>query len=140
MHPHIDVFTAQAVSGLKYASRLASRTGQRTIRGDDIFFGICNLIKHHDLLDVFQSVMGLPHTELCTGKMEEKYRLEGDTIHFMEEKKLNLGKKLSNRIQHLLNDPTKTGKAAPTTLDISILFYTSFCDLSTPCAEHLRKA
>jgi hypothetical protein len=133
MHPHIDVFTAQAVSGLKHASRLASRTGQRTIRGDDVFFGVCNLVKQHDLLDVFQSVMGLPHMELCTGSMEKKYRLEGKTIHFIEEKKLRLGKKLSGRIQKLLSD-------GATKLDISILFYISFCDLSTPCAEHLRKA
>jgi len=106
MHPQIDVFTAQAISGLKHANRLASRTDQRTIRGDDIFFGVCNFIKQHDLSGEFQSVMGLPHDELCTGKMEKKYHLEDDSIIFMEEKKLRLGKKLSDRVGKILADGT----------------------------------
>lgn len=132
MHPHIDVFTAQAISGLKYALRLASRTSQKNIRGDDVFFGTINLLRQHDLLETFQTMMGLPHIELCSGEMEKKYHLEGETISLMEEKKLPLSKKLSSVIHDLIE------KKHIKKLDLGILFYISFRDLSSPCMHHLR--
>jgi len=38
--------------------------------------------------------------------MERKYHLEDDSIIFMEEKKLRLGKKLSDRVGKILADGT----------------------------------
>lgn len=102
MNNHIDVFTAQAISGLKYASKLATRTAQKSIRGDDIFFGVINVLKQHQLFEVFALVLALPHAELCSGEMQKKYRLD-DTISLIEEKRLPLSKKLSGAIQDMID-------------------------------------
>lgn len=101
MNNHIDVFTAQAISGLKHASKLATRTAQKSIRGDDIFFGVINVLKQHNLFEVFALVLALPHAELCGGEMGKKYHL--DDISLMEEKRLPLSKKLSEVIQEMID-------------------------------------
>lgn len=131
MNNNIDVFTAQAISGLKQASILAMRTRQKSIRGDDIFFGVLNVLRQHGLFEVFASIMSLPHRELLSGVMEKKYRLDGDTLSYIEERKMPLSNKLTLAIHKVIEDK-KIKK-----LDLGILFYISFQDLSSPCVQHL---
>ncbi len=131
MNNHIDVFTAQAISGLKQANHLASRAGQRTIKGDDIFWWIQELLRQHDLLATFQSLVGLPHEDLFTGDVVTKYQLHKEYSSLMTDADLPLSKKLHTNIHQLTIEET-------TQLGIETLFYLSFWDLSSQCIKHLH--
>ena len=130
MHTHSDVFTAQAISGLQEAHRLASRTKQRCIKGDDLFFGVCMVLRQHGLRDVFCQLVGIESQDIFTGYPEQKYRLEGSHLDYLPEKTLPFSRPLSKQLQKIMT-PSKAS------LDLGVLFYISFRDLSSPCIEHL---
>ena len=131
MNNHIDVFTTQAISGLKQANKLALRAGQKTIKGDDIFWWVYHVLQQQWLRNVLHKVMGLPEQELRTWAIVKKYSMDEDLASLMEDQKLPLSTKLSSLIHGLLS----SGKIKR--LDLGILFYISFQDLSSPCVKHL---
>ena len=75
--------------------------------------------------------MGLPEQELRDDKMVEKYGEDTDISFLVHEQPLPLNKNMSVQVQQLL----ASGKVKR--LDLGILFYISFHDLSSPCVQHL---
>lgn len=133
MQSDIAVFTTQAISGIQQARILASRTSQKVIRGDDLFFGICRLMKQEDLRDIMEMLLHIPHGSLWNDRMTSHYQLATQQIHVREEKELPLSSKLSKAIKTTLAQGSKK-------LDLGVLFYISFSDLSSPCVGALRQA
>ena len=87
-------------------------------------------LKHHDLNTIFWKLLGVSE-ELLEEYFQNKYN--GATIvgSLKEAKKLPLSKKISQELHKHINETTKK-------LDLDILFFVSFHDLSNECIDHLH--
>lgn len=131
MYKEIKTFTNQALSCLKYANAFAIAQKKKTISGDELFLGIYNYLKQNDNFILLCSIIWLKDREAIENYFEQKYKKQ--TAHNQKtiiNKKLWLNKKIRSMVQETTNDSGKQ-------LDILILFYISFFDLSSQFEKHL---
>jgi len=131
MQLQTDVLTAQSISCLKYANKLAINKNRKEISADDIFWWTYNFIKNSQFFSIFANIMDLNDQDALERYYQTEYEVDLDCFNFLEEKKLPLNKKSLSKIQKLINDGMKK-------LDFVLLFYISFSDLSSECIKHIN--
>jgi len=124
-----QVFTKQAVSCLNYASTLAYTNNQKTIHGDDLFWGIYNFIRNKEFFDIFCNVTGLHDTEALDIYYKNHYNVDF-LYHQFSDKKLPLNKKLQKSLQDIATNTSQE-------TDFIFLFFISYFDLSSQCYNYL---
>ena len=131
MLPQIKtLLTNNSTSCLTHANKLAYTNNQRTIHGENLFWGISMFLKHNDLNVIFWKLLGVSE-ELLEEYFHNKYTTDTVVGSFEDAKKLPLSKKIAQELNKHIN--TKTKK-----LDLDILFFVSFQDLSNQFIDHLH--
>lgn len=129
MKKNIKLFNPYATKCLSFASHFAKNSNQNKINWDSLFWGIYTYVKNHQYFDLFCSVVWITNIDAL-----ESYstRLENTiSIEDKESKKdLELNKDLKNQIEKVLKDWVHQ-------LDLIVLFYISFFDLSTEFKKFL---
>lgn len=124
------LLTNNSSSCITHANKLAFTNKQRTIHGENLFRGISMFLKHHDLSTIFWKLLGVSE-ELVEIYFQNKYNITAIVGNGKETKNLPLSKKLSQEFKKHINENTKK-------LDLDILFFVSFHDLSNQFIEHLH--
>lgn len=124
------LLTSNSTSCINQANKLAFTNKQRTIHGEDIFWGISIFLKHHDLNTIFRKLLGVSE-ELLEEYFQNKYNITTIVRNREEAKKLPLSKKTSQELKKHIDKSTKT-------VDLDILFFVSFHDLSNQFVDHLH--
>jgi len=129
MKKNIKLFNPYATKCLSIASHLAKNSNQNEINWDSLFWGIYRYVKNHQYFDLFCSVVWITNIDAL-----ENYsaKLE-NTINTKDNesgKDLELNKNLKNQIEKILKDWVHQ-------LDLIVLFYISFFDLSTEFKKFL---
>jgi hypothetical protein len=123
------LLTNNSSTCITHANKLAFTNRQRTIHGEDLFWGISSFLKHHDLNIIFWKLLGVSE-ELLEEYFQNKYTLSMITGSLEEAKTLPFSKKISQEFKKHINETTKK-------LDLDILFCVSFQDLSNQFTNHL---
>ena len=123
------LLTNNSSSCITHANKLAFTNRQRTIHGEDLFWGISLFLKHHDLNTIFWKLLGVSE-ELLEEYFQNKYDVPTIVGSLEEAKKLPLSKKIAQEFNKHINETTKK-------LDLDILFFVSFHDLSNQFTDHL---
>ncbi len=87
-------------------------------------------LKHHDLHTIFRKLLGV-NEDLLEDYFQNKYDMTSYTGSLEDIKKLPLSKKISQELHKYINKNTKK-------LDLDILFFVSFSDLSNQFTDHLH--
>ena len=124
------LLTNNSSACITHANKLAFTNKQKTIHGEDIFWGISLFLKHHDLNAIFWKLIGISE-ELLEEYFQNKYTLSTILGSLEKAKKIPLSKKVAQRLQKHINDTTKK-------LDLDVLFFVSFNDLSNQFTTHLN--
>jgi len=124
------LLTNHSSSCITHANKLAFTNKQRTIHGEDLFWWISIFLKHHDLNTIFWKLLGVSE-ELLEEYFQNKYNVATVVGTLEEAKKLPLSKKVAQELHKHINETTKK-------LDLDILFFVSFHDLSNQFADHLH--
>ena len=91
------LLTNNSNSCITQANTLAFTNKQRTIHGEDLFWGISLFFKHHDLNAIFWKLLGVSE-ELLEEYFQSKYN-GGTRVGILEEaKSLPLNKKIAQEI------------------------------------------
>ena len=115
---------------ITHANKLAFTNKQKTIHGEDIFRGISMFLKHHDLNAIFWKLLGVAEEPL-EEYFQNKYNVTTIVSSLQETKKLPLSKKISQALTKHIDKKSKK-------LDLDILFFASFQDLSNQFTRHLN--
>ena len=121
MKKNIKLFNPYAIESLKYASRIAWNSQLEYINWDSLFCGIYKYVRNHQYFDLFCNVVWLSNTEELDNFILDSEDNESTTN---EQKDLELNENLKEQINKILKDWVHQ-------LDIIVLFYISFFDLST---------
>ena len=129
MRKNIKLFNPYATESLKYASNIALNLDQKAIDWDSLFRWIFQYIRNHQYFDLFCNVMWIKNIEVL-----EKYYEENVTVNNFSQSDhdLPLNKNLSNKIEEILKNWIYQ-------LDLVVLFYISFFDLSTQFKKRLSE-
>lgn len=87
-------------------------------------------LKHHDLNTIFRKLLGVSE-ELLEEYFQSKYDVSTVVGSLEEAKKLPLSKKIAQELNKHIKKTTKK-------LDLDILFFVSFHDMSNQFADHLH--
>lgn len=87
-------------------------------------------LKHHDLNTIFWKLLGVSE-DLLEEYFQNKYNIETVVGSLKKAKKLPLSKKIAQEFKKHINKNTKK-------LDLDMLFFISFQDLSNECIDHLH--
>jgi|GEM_PF-1137605 len=87
-------------------------------------------LKHHDLNTIFRKLLGVSE-ELLEEYFKSKYDASTIVRSLKEVKKLPLSKKIAQELNKYIDKTTKE-------LDLDILFFVSFYDMSNQFTKHLR--
>jgi hypothetical protein len=68
------LLTNNSNSCITHANTLAFTNRQKTIHGEDIFWGIYLFLKHHNLTMIFRKLLDIPE-EIAEEYFENKYRI-----------------------------------------------------------------
>lgn len=123
------LLTNNSSSCIKHANKLAFTNKQKTIHGEDIFWGISMFLKHHDLNTIFWKLLDISE-DVLEEYFQNKYNVTAIVGGLKETKKLPLSKKFSQQLTKYIKKTTKK-------LDLDILFSVSFHDLSNQFTTHL---
>lgn len=123
MKENIKLFNPYAISSLKYANEIALKKNQKTIKWDDLFWGIYKYVRDQEYFDLFCNVIGLKNTELLDDYFHNKITLEHWDLEMKESKEISWSKKMTDKLNEILNNGVYQ-------LDLIVLFYISFFDLS----------
>ena len=124
------LLTNNSSSCITHANKLAFTNKQKTIHGEDLFWGISMFLKHHDLNTIFWKLLGVAE-DVLEEYFQNKYNVNTMVGSLKEAKKLPLSKKIAQEFKKHINKKTKK-------LDLDILFFVSFNDLSNECTDHLH--
>jgi len=125
MRKNIKLFNPYAMSSLKYANKISLDNNKKSIWWDDLFWWIYQYIRDHQYFDLFCNVTGLKNVELLDEYYHKKIKLELNNSNQIESKEnLWLNKNLKIKLEEILKDGVYQ-------LDVVVLFYISFFDLST---------
>ena len=123
MRKNIKLFNPYATECLNFASRFAVNLNLSEINWDSLFCGIYTYVKDHQYFDLFCNVVWLTNTDAL-----ENYFAKIKHNDNLQVKKswndLKLNKNLKKQIEKILADWVHQ-------LDVIVLFYISFFDLST---------
>ena len=114
------LLTDNSSSCITHANTLAFTNNQRTIHGEDLFWGISMFLKHHDLNSIFWKLLGVSE-DILEEYFQNKYNVNMMVGSLQEAKALPLSKKTSQELTKHIKKTTKT-------LDLDILFFVSFHD------------
>ena len=121
MKKSIKLFNPYATESLKYATCIATNDGKKYINWDSLFWWIFHYIRNHQYFDLFCNVIGLQGSKSIQSYYDKKISV----INFSENNNdLPLNANLREKIQEILWNWVYQ-------LDIVVLFYVSFSDLST---------
>jgi len=123
------LLTNNSNSCITHANTLAFTNRQKTIHGEDLFRGISTFLKHQELNTIFWKLLGVSEDTLAQ-YFESKYNRNTIIRSLKEAKELPLSKKISQALNKHIKKTTKT-------LDLDILFFVSFHDLSNQFTKHL---
>ena len=87
-------------------------------------------LKHNDLNAIFWKILGISE-DLLEEYFHNKYNVAMIVASIEEAKKLPLSKKIAQALHKHINGKTKK-------LDLDILFFVSFHDLSNQFSQHLN--
>ncbi|HRU50537.1 MAG TPA: AAA family ATPase, partial [Candidatus Absconditabacterales bacterium] len=133
MKKNIKLFNPYATSSLKYANEISLHENKKTIGGDSLFWGIYQYIKNHQYFDLFCNVTGLTNTEALDKYYNQKIKVNfNSNKNFESQKELELNSKLKSKIEIILTDGVYQ-------LDLIVLFYISFFDLSSQLKNYLSQ-
>ena len=133
MRENIKLFNPYATSSLKFANKISLKSKKKTIWWDDLFWWVYQYIKNHQYFDLFCNVTWLTNTEALDQYYNKKIKINfnsNETVEDSEELKLN--KKLKSKIETILVDGLYQ-------LDLIVLFYISFFDLSSQLKNYLSQ-
>ena len=123
------LLTNNSNSCITHANTLAFTNRQKAIHGEDLFWGVSTFLKHQDLNTIFWKLLGVSEKTL-EKYFENKYNRNTIIRNLQEAKELPLSKKISQALTKHIKKTTKT-------LDLDILFFVSFHDLSNQFTKHL---
>ena len=123
------LLTNNSSSCITHANTLAFTNKQKTIHGEDLFWGISMFLKQHDLNAIFWKLLGVSE-EILEEYFQNKYTANTVVGSLQEAKSLPLSKKAAQELSKHIKKTTKT-------LDLDILFFVSFHDLSNQFTKHL---
>ncbi len=127
MKKNIKLFNPYATQSLKYASCIAINSDKKYINWDCLFRWIFGYLKNHQYFDLFCSVVWLEKTDILDKYFDENF----SCVNFGENiEDLPLSKNLKAKIEEILTHGVHQ-------LDLIVLFYTSFFDLSTEFKKFL---
>ena len=121
MRKSIKLFNPYAIDSLKYASNIALWNMQNKIDWDSLFRWIYSYIRNHQYFELFCNVTGLSNTEALDNYFEANM---ANNDAKTSDKDLELDSNLKKQIDKIL-------QAWVHQLDLIVLFYISFFDLST---------
>lgn len=124
------LLTNNSSTCITHANKLAFTNKQKTIHGEDLFWGISMFFKHHDLNAIFWKLLGVSEEPL-EEYFQHKYNVATIVGSLKEAKRLPLNRKVSQALTKHINKKTKK-------LDLDILFFVSFQDLSNQFTKHLN--
>jgi len=128
MRKNIKLFNPYAIDSLKYASNIALWNMQNKINWDSLFRGIYHYIRNHQYFYLFCNVTGLSNTEALDNYFETNLSSNSNNT---SDKDLELDGNLKKQIDKIL-------EAWVHQLDLIVLFYISFFDLSTNFKKFLN--
>jgi len=133
MKKNIKLFNPYATSSLKYANEISLHENKKTIWWDSLFWGIYQYIKNHQYFDLFCNVTWLTNTEALDKYYNQKIKVNfNSNKNFESQKELELNSKLKSKIEIILTDGVYQ-------LDLIVLFYISFFDLSSQLKNYLSQ-
>ena len=129
MRRNIKLFNPYATDCLNVASSIAEISKHNEINWDSLFQGICLYVRNHQYFELFCNVVWLTNIDaLDEYFMKTKYSEKFETKK--DWKDLELNKNLKKQIDNILKDWVHQ-------LDLIVLFYISFFDLSTQFKKSL---
>lgn len=123
------LLTNNSSSCITHANTLAFTNRQKTIHGEDLFWGISLFLKHHDLDTIFWKLLGISE-EILEEYFQNKYNNDATISNRKETKKLPLSKKTAQVLSKNIKKTTKT-------VDLDMLLFVSFHDLSNQFTQYL---
>ncbi len=131
MRKNIKLFNPYAMSSLRFANKISLNNKKKYIWWDDLFWWIYQYIRNHQHFDLFCNVSWLKNIELLDEYYNKKIDLEFSNSNKAELKEnLWLNKILKSKVEEILKDWVYQ-------LDLIVLFYISFFDLSTQLKSYL---
>ncbi len=127
MRKSIKLFNPYAIESLKYASLIATSNDKNEINGNDLFWWIYKYIRWHQYFDLFCNITWLNNIKALDEYYEEKINIDSFSKDIQD---LSLNQKLKCKIEDVLKDWVHQ-------LDLIVLFYISFFDLSTDFKKFL---
>lgn len=128
MRKSIKLFNPYAIDSLKYASNIARWNMQNKIDWDSLFRWIYSYIRNHQYFELFCNVTGLSNIEALDSYFEANMANNGTKT---SDKDLELNSNLKKQVDKIL-------QAWVHQLDLIVLFYISFFDLSTNFKKFLN--
>jgi len=127
-----DTFTKNAQICIKHANTLAIANNQRTINGDNLFWGTYAYLRQHKYGDIFFNVTWIQqYLGTLDSYFDDNYRDSIESIFFGEKKRIPFNKKLSAEIYKVVN-------VQDTKFDFLFLFWLSFQDLASETVFYLK--
>lgn len=123
------LLTDHATACITHANKLACNKRQKSIHGEDIFWGISLYLKHNDFSTIFRKLLGISE-DILDEYFHTTYETNERKITTKKGIHLPLNKKFT---QELHGHITKKIKK----LDLDILFLASFKNLSNQFTTHL---
>ena len=128
MKKSIKLFNPYAIDSLKYATCIAIIYNQKYINWDALFRWIYQYIRNHQYFDLFCNVTWLNNIDLLDQYYEKKVNVESFSEDVFD---MSLNNVLRGKIEEILQDGVHQ-------LDLIVLFYISFFDLSTDFKKFLN--
>ncbi|MCK9467114.1 MAG: ATP-dependent Clp protease ATP-binding subunit [Candidatus Absconditabacterales bacterium] len=133
MRKNIKLFNPYATSSLKFANKISLKNKKKTIGGDYLFWGVYQYIKNHQYFELFCNVTGLTNVEALDTYYNKKIKIDFSSKQIVEDnEELKLNKKLKSKIEIILANGLYQ-------LDLIVLFYISFFDLSSQLKNYLSQ-
>jgi ATP-dependent Clp protease ATP-binding subunit ClpC len=128
-----ETFTTQAIACVEYATHIATLHNQRTISGDNLFWGIFAFMQQQKHFWLLCNLLSLRNAiESLTIYYEDMYADSLESISFEQKKILPFNKKIENKIWPYVSvDSSK--------LDFLTLFFVSFFDLSNETIAYCKE-
>ncbi len=114
---------------IMHANKLAYTKRQKSIHGEDMFWGISLYLKHNDFTTIFRKLLGISE-EILDEYFEQRYQSHKKNMSNKPSKILPFNKNFAQELTKHINKNIKK-------LDLDILFLASFDDLSNQFVDYL---
>jgi len=133
MRKNIKLFNPYATSSLKFANKISLKNKKKTIWWDYLFWWVYQYIKNHQYFELFCNVTWLTNVEALDTYYNKKIKIDFSSKQIVEDnEELKLNKKLKSKIEIILANGLYQ-------LDLIVLFYISFFDLSSQLKNYLSQ-